>query len=700
MARKTKSKSNLKLGAGKSSSKPPMQTQPQAQLPPQLPTSNSTINFTKSDAVPLAVLIFSRIASAIYMIIADCDEVFNYWEPLNLLLRGFGKQTWEYSPEYSIRSWAYLFPYFVFAYPVAQLSVYSDDAAVTSSSDNAATTAASSEAALVAPYFTFYAIRGILAATVLAGEIRLYYTFKYHIHSNLAWVFALFSAIATGMAHGSIALLPSAFALTCNLYATDSVIKYYFDYQRLKKFAAQGIINFQYAFEAIFWYSLAGLLGWPFSLVLAVPLVIYIIYSYTLPTRDANTGATTGAASAAAIVAILKFVIGATIIAGSLLFMIVLADSIMYRKFAIVPLNIFLYNVLFADAESGPNIFGTEPFVYYPLNLALNFNVIFVLSVFGVLTSPVLLIVNQNKGISIKSAKGNSKFKAKSVNLRPGLILLIQAPLAIWCLIFGSQPHKEERFLYPVYPLITLSAAIFLFEVNEFYDLFIVQLKGVAKSKPTQNFFQAIASLANTALIGLTVILSVSRTIKLVLDYSAPLHVYNHIPSNATGNVCIGREWYRFPSSLFLPHQTRAKFVESGFRGLLPGDFPEVATGGKNDKGDGLIEAVSQIPEGMNNKNLYDAGKVVPFEECNYYVDIDENVDIEAGEKKILKRDGNKGINAVPGWNIVYCENFINNDKSYGIERVLYVPKILRQFFDSKVGYHNYCLLEKQEDKN
>ena len=47
------------------------------------------------------------------MIIADCDETFNYWEPLNLLLRGFGKQTWEYSPEYKIRSYAYLFPYYI-----------------------------------------------------------------------------------------------------------------------------------------------------------------------------------------------------------------------------------------------------------------------------------------------------------------------------------------------------------------------------------------------------------------------------------------------------------------------------------------------------------------------------------------------------------------------------------------------------------
>ena len=35
------------------------------------------------------------------------DETFNYYEPTHYLLYGTGLQTWEYSPEYAIRSWAY-----------------------------------------------------------------------------------------------------------------------------------------------------------------------------------------------------------------------------------------------------------------------------------------------------------------------------------------------------------------------------------------------------------------------------------------------------------------------------------------------------------------------------------------------------------------------------------------------------------------
>ena len=34
--------------------------------------------------------------------------VFNFWEPLHYLDRGYGFQTWEVSPVYAIRSWAYI----------------------------------------------------------------------------------------------------------------------------------------------------------------------------------------------------------------------------------------------------------------------------------------------------------------------------------------------------------------------------------------------------------------------------------------------------------------------------------------------------------------------------------------------------------------------------------------------------------------
>ena len=40
---------------------------------------------------------------ALYAPISDCDEVFNYWEPLHFSLYGTGAQTWEYSPDFALR---------------------------------------------------------------------------------------------------------------------------------------------------------------------------------------------------------------------------------------------------------------------------------------------------------------------------------------------------------------------------------------------------------------------------------------------------------------------------------------------------------------------------------------------------------------------------------------------------------------------
>ena len=37
-----------------------------------------------------------RLISARVNLIHDCDEVYNYWEPLHFLLYGSGMQTWEY----------------------------------------------------------------------------------------------------------------------------------------------------------------------------------------------------------------------------------------------------------------------------------------------------------------------------------------------------------------------------------------------------------------------------------------------------------------------------------------------------------------------------------------------------------------------------------------------------------------------------
>ena len=56
----------------------------------------------------IGALVAFNIASALYAPMDDCDEVFNYWEPLHYIWRGTGFQTWEYSPAFALRSYSVL----------------------------------------------------------------------------------------------------------------------------------------------------------------------------------------------------------------------------------------------------------------------------------------------------------------------------------------------------------------------------------------------------------------------------------------------------------------------------------------------------------------------------------------------------------------------------------------------------------------
>lgn len=69
-------------------------------------TEAGTFTFSLNSAFRL--LLIARCTSALFGVIQDCDEVYNYWEPMHYIHHGTGMQTWEYSPEFGIRSWAYV----------------------------------------------------------------------------------------------------------------------------------------------------------------------------------------------------------------------------------------------------------------------------------------------------------------------------------------------------------------------------------------------------------------------------------------------------------------------------------------------------------------------------------------------------------------------------------------------------------------
>lgn len=69
--------------------------------------------------LPLISLGMLRYMSATTNIIHDCDEVFNYWEPLHYLLYKSGFQTWEYSSQFALRSYLYIIFHKLIASPAS-----------------------------------------------------------------------------------------------------------------------------------------------------------------------------------------------------------------------------------------------------------------------------------------------------------------------------------------------------------------------------------------------------------------------------------------------------------------------------------------------------------------------------------------------------------------------------------------------------
>ena len=155
--------------------------------------------------------------------------------------------------------------------------------------------------------------------------------------------------------------------------------------------------------------------------------------------------------------------------------------------------------------------------------------------------------------------------------------------------------------MYPAYPFLCLSAAVALNSARIFLEQVNAQVLA-GKIPPKLRLLLSVGGLIAVLAIG------VVRTVGTVSAYSAPLEVYEplHRPEliELKANVCLGKEWYRFPSSFFLPKHMRAKFIKSAFTGLLPGEF--------NESSDVFgVRPTWLTPSGMNDQNLEDPSKYV-----------------------------------------------------------------------------------------
>lgn len=556
-------------------------------------TSLTTSCWCPRPSIVFNVLLSARLTSSFFSNISDCDETYNYWEPTHYMLYGDGFQTWEYSPTYAIRSYAYLYLHLIPAQLLKELF-----------KANKIT--------------VFYYIRFILSIICAACETYFYKSLMTQFNNHVARLYFVFAALSTGMFISASAYLPSSFAMYCCLIA----------------FA--GWFNGNH-FLAIFGIALGSLVGWPFFAVLGIPIAFDLVIRRHL---------------------FRNFILWAACIFVAIMIPLVAIDTHYYGKTVVAPLNIVLYNVF---GKGGPDLYGVESWSFYFINGFLNFNVIFFMALVSL---PFCLLA------SLKYRHNNKNpFKIP--------LWLSLSALYIWVIIFFTRPHKEERFLFPVYPLLLFNGCILLSKFQEVYHM-IFSSKSRGHYSDSSNWFVGLVIIVFS-------LLSLSRSSALYVGYHAPLDVYPELhdlvrPIDQTRvpvyseedriNVCVGREWYRYPSSFFLPQNWNYMFIKSEFAGQLPQPYQDSP------------DATKVIPPNMNDMNLEEHSRYTSIKQCQLLIDVDigEETEHEPNYSKDTKN-----------WKVIYSSKFMDTSKSHRLFRAFYVPFISSKY----TSYINYNLLKR-----
>ncbi|KAF2227938.1 Alg9-like mannosyltransferase family-domain-containing protein [Elsinoe ampelina] len=558
----------------------------------------------------VAFAVINTIA-AVYSPIQDCDEVFNFWDPTHYLNYGYGFETWEYSPEFAIRTWVYPGLNAIIVFFGRVLAFFASKS------------------------FQFYLLRFVLGLSCAVCETRLYTEICRVLHARVGLYFAIIMITSPGMFHASVALLPSSFAMYTTMLGMASFLDW------------RGGPNTAWA---IFWFGLGSTIGWPFAGALIAPFMLeeFIVVITAGEWQDLG----------------IRTLYGFTRVAVAAFFQF-FVDLAFYHKYVYFPWNIVKYNVLSAVSGKGPNIFGTEPWHFYIRNLLINFNLWFLI---GLLAMPLLFY---QEFIYRKPATKTSYIRN----------FTFATPMYMWLVIFTIQPHKEERFMYPIYPAIALNAALAL-------HVSLIHLSSSGGSSVVSIIPARFRVLIAAAFTITAALLGASRTLGNVQGYGAPLSVYKplHKPgfTHPHDTVCLGKEWYRFPSSFHLPQGVKGKFVKSAFDGLLPGHFSEAHVGGF-----GLFPGAWLIPPGMNDENREDLGKYTQEDHCTFFVDSS----LPGVPASGLEPDR---VHDTDNYEQVYCELFLDPVKTGTLARLLWVPDwdIIPEQYRRKWG--KYCLLKRK----
>jgi len=203
-----------------------------------------TILLRNKDAIrfstALSALLLVRLIAALVTHISDCDETFNYWEPTHYLLFGFGQQTWEYSPAYSLRSYAYICLHASVGWLIGLVGITDK-------------------------IWIWYGIRAALGLFSSLCETLFYTGTTFRFGVNVSRLTLFFLLTGAGMFHASVAFLPSTFSM----YGVLLGYGLWFSGRRK---------------AAVFAGAFSVIMGWPFVGLLFVPLGLEVLFSHGILT--------------------------------------------------------------------------------------------------------------------------------------------------------------------------------------------------------------------------------------------------------------------------------------------------------------------------------------------------------------------------------------------------------------------------------
>lgn len=267
--------------------------------------------------------------------------------------------------------------------------------------------------------------------------------------------------------------------------------------------------------------------------------------------------------------------------------------------------------------------------------------------------------------------------KSKSTLNFPRYLSL--SPYYLWLLVFFAQAHKEERFLFPVYPLISLCGAITVDICQRVYYRVLTFFGKLRTAALGSHYLDHTMLIAMTIMV-VSTILGLSRVFALYRNYHASMDLmmeFNRFKSTSEYrqdrlyNVCIGKEWHRYPSSFFLPSLNfRLRFLKSEFSGMLPMYFAE----GEN--------STKLEHSYFNDRNQEDERIYFPYENCNFLIDFDDGKysDLQPAYSRRTEE-----------WQILKSLPFLVQNRSHRLFRAFYIPFLT----DEYISYGSFNLLQR-----